>query len=111
MALPNEFGIFDPRSLGGCLWNLIHEQSQHGQYVFLLRWEEISPPPSCPFSTCHLSASPPAADDQSLRSQLVQTNSHADSRQELKPVIWILRDGDDWSAHDGLEVVGHDYLD
>ena len=29
MALPNEFGIFDPRSPGGWLWNLIHEQSQH----------------------------------------------------------------------------------
>ena len=29
MALPNELGIFDPRSPGGWLWNLLHQQAQH----------------------------------------------------------------------------------
>jgi hypothetical protein len=29
MTLPNELGIFDPRSYGGWLWNFIHQQHQH----------------------------------------------------------------------------------
>jgi hypothetical protein len=29
MALPNLMGILDPRTPGGWLWNLIHQQEQH----------------------------------------------------------------------------------